>query len=167
MADQKTTQLTETTTFATTDLVHIVTDVGGTPTSKKIKAENCLVTDGDSHNHNLASGTYTPTLTNTTNVAASGVNGTFQYMRVGSVCTVSGSVTVDPTSAAATVLGISLPIASNFTTTYQANGNATNPGSTAQFGSIISDTSDIVTLNFTALSTANAFWRIMFAYEII
>lgn len=184
MADQKTTQLTETTTFASTDVFHLVTDVTTTPVSKKIKASNALVTNGNSHDHSggdgatiaysslsgtltQAAGTYTPTLSNTTNVASSAVNGTFQYLRLGSIVTVAGSVQVDPTAAAATVLKISLPIASNFTTSYQANGNATNPGSSAQFGSIISETDDTVSLNFTALSTANAFWRIMFTYEII
>jgi len=184
MTDKKISQLTETTSFASTDIIPIVVDMAGTPTTKYIKASKSLVTNGDTHDHSggdggtiaysslsgtltQAAGTYTPTLTNTTNVAASSVNGTFQYLRLGNIVTVAGSVQINPTSLAATVLKISLPIASNFTTNYQANGNATNQGSSAQFGSIISETDDTVSVNFTALSTANAFWRIMFTYEIL
>src|SRR5439155_66361 len=46
----------------------------------------------------LASGTYTPTLTNSVNVAASTAY-TCQYLRVGSVVTVSGQMDIDPTGA--------------------------------------------------------------------
>ena len=60
----------------------------------------------------LASGTYTPTLTNGANMAASTAY-SCQYLRVGDTVTVSGRVDVDPTlTATATELGISLPIAS-------------------------------------------------------
>lgn len=183
MTDKKITELTETTSFASTDVIEIVYDAAGTPVSRKIQAANALVTNGDTHNHSggdggaiayssltgaltQGAGTYTPTLSNTTNVASSSVSGTWQYLRLGSICTVSGALTIDPTSTGSTVVGITLPIASNFTTSNQASGNATNP-SASQFGSIISDTSDIVTLNFTASSAANAFWRVMFMYEIL
>lgn len=54
-------------------------------------------------------GSYTPTLFNTTNVAASTAQ-TFQYQVIGSVMHVWGEVDIDPTSATTlTVLGISLP----------------------------------------------------------
>ena len=46
-------------------------------------------------------------------------------MRVGDVVTVSGQFDIDPTTpAVATLLGISLPIASAFTTAYQLGGTA-------------------------------------------
>jgi hypothetical protein len=45
MADSKLTALTETTTPAANDVLYIVTDTGGTPTSKKIKYSN-LATGG-------------------------------------------------------------------------------------------------------------------------
>lgn len=61
----------------------------------------------------ITAGTYTPTLDNTTNVSASTAY-QCQYLRVGNTVTVSGLVDVDPTIAVATVLGISIPIASNF-----------------------------------------------------
>jgi len=69
----------------------------------------------------LASGTYTPTLTNGTNIS-SNLAYLLQYLRVGNVVTVSGRVDVTPTSAGAGLLYISLPIASNMTSSAQAAG---------------------------------------------
>jgi len=61
----------------------------------------------------VASGTYTATLTNTTNIDASTAFQA-QWMRVGNVVTVSGKVQVDiTTGSASTVLGMSLPLTSN------------------------------------------------------
>src|SRR3989304_507028 len=61
----------------------------------------------------LSSGVYPPTLTNTTNIAASTAY-ECQWMRIDSVITVSGKFDVDPTTAATVcVLGLSLPGASN------------------------------------------------------
>lgn len=61
---------------------------------------------------NLASGVYTPTLTS---VANTDLITPFQcvYARNGNVVTVSGIVLIDPTAAADTQVGMSLPIASN------------------------------------------------------
>ena len=62
----------------------------------------------------LASGTYTPTLTNSTNVAASTAY-VCQYLRLGNTVTVSGQVDIDPTTAStSTDLRMSLPIAATF-----------------------------------------------------
>jgi hypothetical protein len=69
----------------------------------------------------LASGTYTPTLTNVTNVSASTAYAC-QYLRVGNVVTVSGKIDYDPTAGGAIELGITLPVASNFTATEQCAG---------------------------------------------
>jgi len=69
----------------------------------------------------LASGTYTPVLTLVANLTAATAS-VCQWLRVGSVVTVSGQVSVDPTAAALTLLGVSLPIASAFTDVAQAGG---------------------------------------------
>lgn len=61
----------------------------------------------------IASGTYTPTLTNISNLDASTSAGC-QWMRVGNVVTVSGVIQANPTATGLTELGVSLPIASNF-----------------------------------------------------
>ena len=62
---------------------------------------------------NLASGVYTPTLTSVSNVDSTTAF-QCQYLRVGSVVSVSGVALIDPTAAADTQVGVSLPIASNF-----------------------------------------------------
>lgn len=72
-------------------------------------------------NQYIASGTYTPTLTNVTNIDASTAFVT-QWIRVGNVVMVSGRVDVDPTVASGWVLGVSLPIASNFASVQQCTG---------------------------------------------
>ena len=62
----------------------------------------------------LSNGTYTPTLTAVTNVAASTANAC-QWLRVGNTVTVSGSVAVTATAVSTdTEIGISIPVASNF-----------------------------------------------------
>lgn len=76
----------------------------------------------------LSSGTYTPTATNVTNVAASTVQDA-QYIRFGNVVTVSGRLTIDPTSASvATEVGLSLPFASTtgFFTMVSGTCNSSN-----------------------------------------
>jgi len=75
-------------------------------------------------NQYIASGTYTPTLDNTTNIAASTAFVT-NWKRVGNVVAVWGVVDIDLTSASvASLLGMSLPIASNFTTERFLGGTA-------------------------------------------
>lgn len=78
---------------------------------------------------NIASGTYTPTLFNTTNVSAS-IPRLCQWLRVGSTVTVSGRFDITPTATATTttVLGISIPVASNFSN----NANLGGAGSVAE-----------------------------------
>ena len=44
MADKKISALTATTTTATTDIAHVVTDMGTTPTNKKITVANLFNT---------------------------------------------------------------------------------------------------------------------------
>lgn len=89
---------------------------GNDATRKKI----ALVTDG---NPFIASGTYTPTLTNVTNVSASTAYAC-QYMRVGNTVTVSGKIDIDITVSGAFEVGVSLPIASALTADEQCAGTA-------------------------------------------
>lgn len=115
----------------------------------------------------LTSGTYTPTLTNTTNVAASTAY-QCQYLRVGSVVTVSGRVDVDPTAAGSTVLGISLPIASNIAITANCCGAAASSQiagqSAAIRGSVVNDTAVMV---WNTVDITNQDMYFTFTYVII
>lgn len=88
----------------------------------------------------LASGTYTPSLTDTTNVASS-TSYVAQYMRVGSVVTVSGLVDINPTAASTnTVLDLSLPIASNFANSQECAGTAAAQGVFGYSVSVLANT---------------------------
>jgi hypothetical protein len=74
----------------------------------------------------ITSGTYTPTITNVTNVTSSSAL-VCQWLRIGNVVTVSGSVDVDPVATGvSTVIRLSLPVASNFATAGQLGGSCGN-----------------------------------------
>ena len=115
----------------------------------------------------LAKGTYTPTLTNGTNVAASTAY-QCQYMRVGDLVTVSGRVDIDPTSAsAATILDMSLPIASNIAATEVLFGTFNAP-LTSQGGGIYGDaTNDTAEFQMFANTAENRAHYFVFCYQIL
>jgi hypothetical protein len=117
---------------------------------------------------NIYSGTYTPTLTGTANVAAS-TPYLCGYYRLGSTVTVFGRLDVDATAAAPTVtsIGISLPIASNFSAPEQCGG-AGNCITTVDRGPIYADaTNDRAEFLFIATNTANAAYYFSFSYRVI
>lgn len=116
----------------------------------------------------ITSGTYTPTLTNGANVAASTAQ-VCQYLRVGSVVTVSGRVDVDPTAAAGTqtTLGISLPIASDFANNFELGGvgNVQTIDEHACFSA--DTTNNRAEMNFLSGTTSNHSIFFSFTYRII
>lgn len=115
----------------------------------------------------LDSGTYTPTLTNVTNVAASTAY-QLRYTRVGNVVRVSGRVDVDPTAGGTVEVGITLPIASNFTTIYQCSGVAASevvPGQSAAF--FADPTNDRARLIWNTSDTANRGMIFVFEYDVV
>lgn len=82
----------------------------------------------------IASGTYTPTLTDRGNTSARTAQ-IASYMRIGSVVTVSGVVSITPTVGASTYtsIGISLPVSTTFFTCYEGAGT----------GSVFQDTTKL------------------------
>lgn len=90
----------------------------------------------------LASGTYTPTLTNGVNVTSS-VSHLANWTRLGNVVTVSGQIDITPTGISAqTEVKLSLPVASNLTSGLELNGVAQYQNSTVigPGGTLVSDT---------------------------
>lgn len=113
------------------------------------------------------SGTYTPTLTNTTNVAASTAY-SCQYGRVNGFVVVSGRVDVDPTAAGQVVLGISLPVASALANANELGGSASAIAVAGQSAGIYADTAnDRATMEWVAVDTANRAMYFTFAYRIL
>lgn len=121
---------------------------------------------------NVFSGTYTPTLTNVSNLDASTAVAC-QYMRVGNTVTVSGYVSVDPTTATGTLtrLGISLPVASNLGSVANCCGTAANISATASnscYGCVYGDTTnDRAVLDFNAPINTVFTVQFHFTYQVI
>ncbi len=116
-------------------------------------------------NQYVGSGTYTPTLTNVTNITSSTAK-KCQWQRVGNVVHVSGSVDITPTLAAAATVGISLPIASNLAVATDCAGNADAIG-VAMPGSISGDiTNDRAQLDVIASVGANTLY-FSYTYEVL
>jgi hypothetical protein len=112
---------------------------------------------------NVFSGTYTPTLTNTTNIAASTAYECY-YIRVGNMVNVSGRVGIDPTAAGSITLGVSLPISSDITN--NCYGTCNN-----QQGDAIAITADNTNnrASFvgTITDTANRQYSFTFQYQVV
>jgi hypothetical protein len=114
-------------------------------------------------NQYIASGTYTPTLTNVANAGGGLTANASQWTRVGNVVTVSGSLQVTLTVGTAntsTSVGITLPIASNLTNATQCAGTGISGGGGASGietnGQISGDvTNDRATLRFNASGSAS------------
>lgn len=116
---------------------------------------------------NLASGTYTPTLTNVANISASTAF-QCQYLRLNSVVLVSGKVNADAIAAVSTVLGISLPISSNIGANEDCSGTAFCPTVAGQGAAILGDTAnDRAQMEWIAADLSNRSMYFSFAYEII
>ena len=116
----------------------------------------------------VKSGKYTPTLTNSTNVASSAVNSNvFKYIRVGSTVNVSGWLTITATTAnALTELELSLPIASNITSNEDVSGVASTLS--GGYGQVRENaTNNTAKMYVQPTSTGNLVWYLEFSYVII
>jgi hypothetical protein len=114
----------------------------------------------------LSAGIYTPTLFNTTNVSASTAYSA-QYIRVGSSVTVSGRVDVDPTAAVATLLGISLPIASALANDNECAGVAASPVAAGESAAIEGDVANgRASLRWVAVDLTNHRFFFTFTYRV-
>jgi hypothetical protein len=118
----------------------------------------------------LTSGTYTPTLTNGLNCAASTPRVT-QYYRVGKMVTVFGNLDADPTAGSSnTGLLVSLPIASNFANGFELGGNGTVHDSTQDRAgvSITGDTiNDQAAFAWFSPDNTNRTISFIFSYQVI
>jgi hypothetical protein len=139
--------------------------------SSGLSISSTAVTSPAAADGNVFSGTYTPTLTNSTNVAAS-TAAVCQYMRVGNVVTVSGQVFIDVTTTATdSILLMSLPIASDFSFARQCAGTGASitAGSygTETIGIMGNTASDVAEFRLRPTSVANLDYRFSFTYLVI
>ena len=118
---------------------------------------------------NLDWGLYTPTLSNTTNVAASTAY-ECQWSRIGDNIIVSGAIDVDPTAGtAATVVGISLPVPSKFVNNFNLSGTAKRFANDQVSGVMLADTTNSrASLYFyNDADASNTSWYFTFMYRIM
>jgi hypothetical protein len=116
----------------------------------------------------IFSGTYTPTLTAGANVT-SATSATGYYSRVDNVVYVSGSMVVDPVAASTqTVVGISLPVASNLAALGDLIGSGTANEGTYPHCLIIQDTAnDRAELRYYPAGTAATYIFFNFSYQVL
>jgi len=120
---------------------------------------------------NVSSGTYLPTITNSTNVAAS-TRSDCQFMRVGNMVTVSGQITIDVTTTATdSVLLMTLPIASTFTASRQCGGTGASSSAgvygtetIAIMGNVAGGSAEF---RLRPTSIANLDYRFSFTYQVL
>lgn len=116
---------------------------------------------------NATSGTYTPTLSNTTNITSSTAY-TVQWIKVGNVVTVSGMVGIQATSAAYTVLNMSLLFASAFVNLEQCAGTHNQSSGTENAGVVYAATGlNNAEFAFQAVSTSLLNRLFTFTYLIL
>ena len=112
-------------------------------------------------------GTYTPALTNGTNVAASTAYAC-NWMRVGNMVQVFGKLDIDPIAAASTIIEISLPVASTIAVNENLGGVAALFGNGMEAAGIQGNSgTGKATMRWTAVSTANESWSFTFGYKVI
>lgn len=114
----------------------------------------------------ILSSSHTPTLTNTTNISASSSFLAY-YLRIGSQVFVWGKASLTASGAGATVLGISLPVTSNFASVENLKGTSTS--NLANFNAYLeaNTTSDRAELKFTSAGAGTAIFYFSYSYIII
>lgn len=119
----------------------------------------------------LASGSYTPTVTTVANLSAASASSA-QYMRVGNVVTVSGSLSLTITSSATTTtFRFTLPIASNITIASDVAGVCSVTTTAISDGSVFplsgDTTNDAASASFLPSFSGATTWYYTFTYEVI
>lgn len=114
----------------------------------------------------ITSSTYTPTLTNTTNITASTAHVT-GYRRVINSVDVWGEVEIDPVAGALlTELTLSLPIASTLSNSFELAGSANNDGAIGNSARIHSNGAGAAVISFIPNVLTNATYSFHFSYTI-
>lgn len=116
---------------------------------------------------NVKSGSYAPTITASVNVTSASNTGNAIYTRVGNVVTVSGMCSISNTAAGATIITISLPVASSLTNgAGDANGTGAYYTGGAHGVAQVYSGSGVVVLSYTALGVNSPNVSYQFTYLI-
>ena len=120
------------------------------------------------HTNTPTPGTYTPTLTPVLNVSALTAAGCF-YTLSGGTAQVSGTFTLQPVAAGTTVMYMTLPSPSNFTSLGQAAGTfVTTATGFSDGGAVIANvTTQQFEFRFEAVNTGSAVYVFTLNYQIV
>lgn len=113
-----------------------------------------------------AASTYTPALTNVTNVAASTAF-LCQWVQIGDMVTVSGRVDIDPTALGFIELGMTLPVASNFASGLECGGTAVAKLVTEALAISADTVNNRAVFQGVATDTANRAYSFSFTYRVV
>jgi len=120
--------------------------------------------------NSVSSDAYIPTLTNTTNIDASTAHECY-WQQIGAIVHVFGRVDIDFTTVGlGSSLGVSLPVASNFTSNYDLAGTVVGlpSGYTQAAGALRADTANRrVLLELVAPVNTNTTYMFSFGYRVI
>lgn len=115
----------------------------------------------------FANGVYTPTLTSVANLDATTAY-QCQYMRVGSVVTVSGKLDANPTAIGSVQVGITLPVASDIGAIQDVGGVGFATAIAGQGAGIVGDlTNDRAQMEWIAVDVSNQSMAFTFTYRVI
>jgi hypothetical protein len=115
----------------------------------------------------FASGSYTPTLTNISNMAAY-TSQPVKWTRQGDQVWFAGRVDIDPTAATFTDIYMDLPVATDFSDAYQCNGVIATNAVAGGSGIIKSDpTTNQAIISFAAPGTASQPMSYFLKYTVI
>lgn len=116
----------------------------------------------------IESGIHNPTVSNTSNVASYGMY-TCIYTRIDDIVTMSGRITIDPTTVStSTYVNMSLPIASEFTNVYDCCGAGASPTIASESVAIRANTTNnTAELIYVCPSAASSDIYFTFSYRIL
>lgn len=126
---------------------------------------------GSNSNSNIRWGISTLSAIGVTNVTTGNISvstNSANWIRLGNIVVVSGSLTVTPTSTGGVELELSLPVASDFTTSLQANGTIAGGSLGANIAGAIraSFTNNSLILRYNASSTSSTELRYLAQYSV-
>lgn len=140
-----------------------------TPKERDILAQDIPTATADADTVDglhVAASTYTPALTNVTNVAASTAF-LCQWVQIGDMVTVSGRVDIDPTALGFIELGMALPVASNFASGLECGGTAVAKLVTEALAISADTVNNRAVFQGVATDTANRAYSFSFTYRVV
>jgi hypothetical protein len=143
-----------------------LSSTGGMTIARTDVAVTPVANDG-----NVFSGTYTPVQVSTNSNISSVSFGDCQYMRVGNTVTVAGQITIDINVLTAdSIVNMSLPIASNISSSRQIAGTGTSISSVYAANSLAilgNTTSNCVQIRLNPTVNTSLIYTFSFTYQVV